>query len=500
MKKNKKKSCLSRRDFIKIGGLGGAGLGLAGMAGAGYVAGKDTDSYTGWERYTHGEGQFFNRKPFEVTTPTSYEKVGPTRRIDAVEQIFFRLGMLSPLMRPGRDGSPPKWNKEMGTDLLPDEKLAKYYRDHPHSFEELMNAEKKSKIQHENWEKFRDRYAIADAWSNAHSASMRSFPPRPKGPPEEWDFKQINEHKLVFKSPKHASELIKKIAHTFGATLVGLTKLNPDWVYQGMLRGVGKVDFEVPKHWKNCIVVATPHEWDALYSNPTYGTSYDGYSRECMIAGKMEVFLKDIGYAARAHVPGNSYEVAAVPIAIDAGLGELGRNNVLITPELGANARLAVITTNLDLESDKPIDIGVKQFCEKCKICAEQCPSGSLSFDDKATSVVRGYKRWDSDHDKCYTMWNTVAASHARGCRVCLAVCPYSRKNNWIHTIAREVDPRDPTGLFSTALLAMQKGLFKYPEKAENYMPPPDGSNETYHEAPDWLRTEEWCDVNVDWE
>lgn len=499
MKINKNKSALSRRDFIKIGGLGGAGLSLAGIAGAGYVAGKDTDSYTGWERYTHGEGQFFNRKPFEVDSPPSYEKVMPSRRIDAVEQIFFRLGMLYPLMKASKDGSPPKWNKEMSTDELP-EKLANYYREHPNSFQELMNAEKASDVQHENWKKFQNRYAIADAWSTAHSRAMRNFPIRPKGPAEESDFRGLNKNKLSFKSPTHASELIKKIAHTFGATLVGITKLNPDWVYQGIMRGVGRVDFEVPKHWKNCIVVASPHEWDALYANPTYGTSYDGYSRECTIIGKLEIFLKEIGYSARAHYPGNSYEVAAVPIAIDAGLGELGRNNVLITPELGANARLAVITTDLDLEADKPIDIGVKRFCEKCKICAEQCPSGSLCFDDKATKVIRGYKRWDSDHDKCYTLWNTVATSHARGCRICLAVCPYSRKNNWIHTIAREVDPRDPTGLVSTGLLAMQKGLFKYPDKAEDYLPPPNGSNKTYHEAPDWLRTEEWCDIEVDWE
>ena len=44
----------------------------------------------------------------------------------------------------------------------------------------------------------------------------------------------------------------------------------------------------------------------------------------------------------------------------------------------------------------------------------------------------------------------------------------------------------------------MQKGFFEYPE-AEEYLPPPDGTNKTYHEAPDWLRTEEWCDVEKDW-
>ena len=492
------KSQMKRRDFLKYGSLAGAGLSIAGIAGAGFAAGKDTDSYTGWERYTHGDGQFFNRKPFFVEKPPTFQKVGPTRRINAEEQLFYRMGMLYGAMSSGRDGSPPKWTPEEGTDALP-EPLASYYKRNPGSFAESMRAQEAGDNQHKNWHKYKDRYWLADAWSNAHAAAMSRFPARIKTKPEDSDFKGVSEEKLKFKSPIHASELIKKIAHSFGATLVGVAKLNPDYVYQGRLRGVGTGDFDVPKHWKNCIVVASPHEWDALYANPTYGTSYDGYSRECMIAGKLEIFLKELGYSARAHYPGNSYDLAAIPIAIDAGLGELGRNNVLITPELGANARLAVITTDMDLESDTPIDFGVKEFCEKCKICADQCPSGSISKADKPETVIRGFKRWQSEADKCFTIWNSVATSHARGCRICIAVCPYSRKNNWIHTIAREVDPRDPTGIFATSLLAMQKAFFEYPEKAEDYLPPPDGNNKTYQNGPDWLRTEEWCDVHTDW-
>lgn len=487
MKKKKKLSDFNRRDFLKLGGLASAGLGLAGIAGAGLAAGKDTDSYTGWERYTHGGGQFFNRKPFEVDQAPTINKVGETRRISSAEQLFYRLGIAMPFMK----GLKPK--SEMPQELVD------YYKEHPTEVEDMKNAFKAGEIQRQNWKKYKDRYIIADAWSHAHSVSMRSFPAKPKGSPEESDFRGVNTDQLKFKSPEHASGLMKKIAHSFGATLVGFCKLNPDFVYQGRLQGVGNTKFDVPKHWKNCIVVATPHEWDALYANPTYGTSYDAYSRECIIAGKLESFIKSLGYSARAHVPGNSYDVATVPIAIEAGLGELGRNSVLVTPELGSNARLAIVTTDMDLEPNKPIDFGVAEFCEKCKICADQCPSGSISFDNKPSKVIRGYKRWYTEDTKCFGVWNTVAASHARGCRICIAVCPYSRKNNWIHTIAREVDPRDPTGMFSSALLAMQKGLFEYPEKAENYLPPPDGHNETYHDAPDWLKTEEWCDIEVDW-
>ncbi len=332
----------SRRKFLKISGITGSALGLAGIAGAGYQAGKDYNSYTGWEKYTHGGGQFFNRKPFHTNKPASYEIKGPTRRIERLEQLFYRLGAIYPLMHKGHDGSPPKWTPEMGVDTLPDN-LKNYFNTHPGSLEEFLETRKAGEIQHKNWVKYKKKYALADAWSNAHSATMGSFPKAPEGPPEESDFKNANKDKLDFKSPKHASELIKKISHSFGATLVGIAAVNPDWIYQGRLRGVGNVDFAPPKHWKYAIVLATPHEWDTLYANPTYGTSYDGYSREKMIAGKLEVFLKDLGFSARSHVPGNSYEMAMVPLAIDAGLGELGRNCVLITPELGANARLAAV-------------------------------------------------------------------------------------------------------------------------------------------------------------
>ncbi|NQU85076.1 MAG: reductive dehalogenase, partial [Mariniphaga sp.] len=482
----KKPINFSRRDFIKYSGLSGGALSIAGVAGAGYMAGKSFDSYTGSERNDHGLGQFFNRKPFEVNSPT-YQKIGNTRRIENVENIFSRNGEMGQFMR-----NNPDWIPEDGIEILP-ESLQSYYKKNPDSLTEFFVAREKSEIQHANWPKYKKRFLLADAWSAAHSAPLRgrgAFPPNPTSPPEQWDFQNIDPEPMLFKSDKHASELIKKIAHSFGATLVGVAKINPDWVYQGRMRGVGNTNFEVPKHWKFGIVVAVPHEWDQLYGNPTYGSSYDGYSRLRQIAGKLEVFIRHIGFSARSHVPPTSYELAMPPLAVDAGLGEQGRMGVLVTPELGANTRLAAITTDMPLQADKPIDVGISKFCKKCKICAEQCPSNAVSF-EKEPEVVRGYKRWKVNHDKCFTIWNTVGTSHPRGCRICLAVCPYSRKNNWIHQIAREVDPRDPTGLFSSALLTMQKSFFEYPD-VENYLPPPDGKNASYHEGPDWLRTEEW--------
>ncbi|TVQ20018.1 MAG: reductive dehalogenase [Bacteroidetes bacterium] len=484
---------MHRRDFLKFTGLASGTLVLGGAAAAGYMSGADKTGNTGWGRAPYAKDQFFNRKPFFVTTPT-YEKVGTPQRIQYLDNLFRRNGELGMHIRSLGEGGLERVKGE-GISSLPQE-LKAYYTEHPSAFEEFFLTRESAQQQRERWPEHRNQYLLAEAWSKAHASPLRgpeAYPPQPQGPPEEWDFEGVNPDPLKLKSPQHGSELIKKITHTFGATLVGVTAIKEEWVYQGILRGVGKTNFAKPAHWKNAIVFAIPHEWESFYANPTYGTSYEAYTMLRFIAGKLETFIREIGFSSRSHVPPNSYDLIIPPLAIDAGLGEQGRHGVVITPELGANTRLAAVSTDMPLEADNPVDLGIMKFCNKCKICAEECPSGAISFDDKPTKVIRGYRRWCTDQDKCFKAWNQVATSSARGCRVCLAVCPYSRKNNWIHTFARELDPRDPTGFTASAMLAMQKQFFDYPGGSQ-YLPPPDGNNKTYGKAPDWLRTEEWFD------
>ncbi len=484
---------MNRRSFLKYSGLASGVVAITGIASAGYMAGANKDGSTGLGRAPYGKGQFFNRKPFLIEQP-NYEQVGKTERIQFVDHLFRRNGEMFRYIRREADGD-FSLARERGITALPNP-LKEYYTTYPGAFEEFFLAREKAMEQRANWGKYRNKYLLADAWSAAHASPLSgasSYPPEPLGPPEEADFDGVNPGPLRLKSPRHGTELIKKITHSFGATLVGVTAIRDEWVYQDVMRGVGRKKFEKPKHWKYAIVFAVAHEWESFYANPTYGTSYDAYSMLRFIGGKLETFLKQTGYSARAHVPPGSSDLVLPPLAIDAGLGEQGRHGVVITPELGANTRLAAVSTDMPLEPDKPVDLGIKHFCNICKICAAECPSRAISFDDNPRHVVRGFKRWVIDQDKCYRVWNSVATSHSRGCRICLSVCPYSRKNNWIHTLAREADPRDPTGVVASAMLAMQKSFFKYPG-GNDYLPPPEGNNKTYGKPPDWLKTEEWFD------
>jgi epoxyqueuosine reductase len=61
-------------------------------------------------------------------------------------------------------------------------------------------------------------------------------------------------------------------------------------------------------------------------------------------------------------------------IAVAAGLGWLGRNNLLVTPQFGAQVRLVTILTNLELDPDRPL----KQDCGSCHACIAACPAKAI--------------------------------------------------------------------------------------------------------------------------
>ena len=76
--------------------------------------------------------------------------------------------------------------------------------------------------------------------------------------------------------------------------------------------------------------------------------------------------------------------------AISCGLGEIGRNNLLLTPEFGPHQRLCAIVTQAPLDTDSRREFGL---CTECDRCVEACPSGALKHD-----------RYDVD--PCFVYWS----------------------------------------------------------------------------------------------
>ncbi len=506
---------ISRRSLLKIGGVGAVVASLAGAGAAGFAIGRSDDAYTGYNRTYQGGDMFFNRKPFRVKTAAMMEPVGPVERPNWTEFLFDRRGEILRLIKSG------EWNPGMGLEKMPGD-LGDYYRSRPREdYDTMMSSLEKAVKRTEAWKNGKNkRYAIADAYNSAfraagmynrHGSTVPEDPAdveRETGnpvPPEEWDFRKIWRDKpLPFKSPKHASQLIKRVAHMFGMSLVGITDFDPRFMFKNKMRGMPNGGREwgdkVPAHWKSVILMGVPMYWDNTYAAIGYSSSFDAYFRSRCAAGLMEQFLHELGYPARAMFPGTHYEIMMAPFLLKAGLGEYSRAGVVMTPETGLNIRPAAVVTNIEFEYDQPISINMAEFCKKCKICADVCPSGAISKADEPDTVVRGFRRWRLDEEKCYNQWSSGPTSDGFGCRVCIGACPFSRKNTWIHTISRELEPRDPTGLTATGLLAMQHNFFKYPE-AEDFKSDWDGGKEAnYHNPLWWMRPENFFDLEKNWE
>lgn len=480
---SEKKRTLNRRQFLKATGAAGAVAGGAGLGFFGFQSGRDPRTYTGTEAF-EGNAQTFNRKKYEIKG-LPYKITGPTSRIDSrTDVIFNRSGQFR-----------RQWKPETGLDGL-DPFLREYYEKYPEKLEaDKAMKEEVMPTMFKNMHKYHNKFLLSTAWSDAMGAVS---PPPIEEPPEISDFPKGHygrppQQPVKLKDRKKTAMLIKKIAHQLGSVLVGIARLNPDWVYlyHNNSRGfTSDQPVEVPKHWEYAIVVGTPMSWDPFYANPNYGTSYDAYSKSAIVATRLAEFIKGLGYAARPHTPGFSYDLMVTPIMIDAGLGEQGRMSCAITPELGGNFRPAIVTTNIPVEPDKPIRFGVAEFCKTCKICADQCPSGAITRGGKISE--RGYEKYQINVEKCYRFWYSNAGNI--GCRVCLAACPYTRKSNWLHRGALHMTSKDPTGLSHRALTFLQKQFYPAPDPESYYTPEWGGQNASYRQPPWWLKSEDFID------
>ena len=236
---------------------------------------------------------------------------------------------------------------------------------------------------------------------------------------------------------ERATEKIKGLARHLGADLVGVGPLNQAWVYShvGRAHYPGKIigpEIQLPHC--NAIVVVMHLNRNMVLAAPQLPIVLEvmrTYVQLASIANTVARYIRMLGYSARAHDLHN-YQVLAVPIAIDAGLGELGRNGVLINEKYGNAIKMAVVTTDIPLVHDKPVDIGVGEFCRDCTICGQYCPVGAIPIKQEK-KVVRGVRKWKINDAACYSYWRTVGTD----CGICLAVCPWSRPRHFPHNVVQ---------------------------------------------------------------
>lgn len=237
--------------------------------------------------------------------------------------------------------------------------------------------------------------------------------------------------------PARASAKIKGLARLLGADLVGIGPLRQEWTYShvGRPRGEGFLPWGTPvdlSHHPNAIALGFRMDYDLIQSAPGFPTmmaTAKGYAIGAWVSIQLADYIRRMGYSARAHHLRN-YQALCVPVAVDCGLGELSRAGFLMTRELGLGLRLGIVTTDMPLRRDRPVDIAVQSFCDVCKICAESCPIGAIPAGDKVE--YNGILKWKLDEQKCYRYWQAVGTD----CGLCMAACPWTKPRTGIHPLA----------------------------------------------------------------
>ncbi|MCC7414264.1 MAG: 4Fe-4S dicluster domain-containing protein [Gammaproteobacteria bacterium] len=215
-------------------------------------------------------------------------------------------------------------------------------------------------------------------------------------------------------NPAGWSVRVKEAALAHEADLVGIAAMREDWVFEGhqvaepwiVVIGVGMDQRELAK--------GPPRPEDLSSANEVSRQ----YNRAARASKALANWIRNRGWNAVAHTGPMAGHLTVIPAAIAAGFGQLGKHGSMINDTWGASLRLASVTTDLPLVADAPVDIGVDDFCLRCRVCSDRCPPQAIYADKQ---LVRGEYKWYVDFDKCLPYFNDTL-----GCGICIAECPWS--------------------------------------------------------------------------
>ena len=111
--------------------------------------------------------------------------------------------------------------------------------------------------------------------------------------------------------------------------------------------------------------------------------------------------------------------------AVEAGIGWIGKNSLLITPEFGSFVSLGEIL--LDIEIEGYSEPYTSNHCGSCTKCIEQCPNSAIVA-PKVLDARRCISRLTVERNigTCESEFSTH--DWLFGCDVCQSVCPFNDK------------------------------------------------------------------------
>ena len=149
---------------------------------------------------------------------------------------------------------------------------------------------------------------------------------------------------------------------------------------------------------------------------------------------KAERFLRDKGFRFLCIPPDSDrinstfisrlYKLFSHKVAATcSGLGWIGRNGLLISPDYGPRLSLVTVLTDAPLQPDSPIE---ESLCGQCRLCVHLCPSGALSGEE--WSRENPFPEL-IDFSKCVSYKETSKTVAGKpNCGFCINICPYGRR------------------------------------------------------------------------
>lgn len=196
-----------------------------------------------------------------------------------------------------------------------------------------------------------------------------------------------------------------------------------------------------------------PGAYRGILCRAAWGTDYHHVLRDKL--DKLAQYIRELEPEAKIESMVDTGALSDRAVAERAGLGWVGKNCALITPEFGSWVYLGELITNLPLPPDTPVEEG----CGDCNLCVEACPTGAL---------VQGGQL---DSQKCVAYLTQVKdfipeqyrgkiGNRLYGCDTCQTVCPKNRGKNFTHHPEFQPDP-DVAKPLLRPLLQMSNREFK---------------------------------------
>lgn len=202
-------------------------------------------------------------------------------------------------------------------------------------------------------------------------------------------------------------EDFERLAKEKRVDLIGYTPVLENFIFYG-LKVFGK----------NAIILGMEMKWDEIKKAPSVETEIECfrvYNELGDTTIDLAEFLKSQGYKSEAHHPFGG-KLLFPPHALAAGLGIVGQNGLIITPEFGPRQRWGIITTDAVIPTTEKKDFSeMEDFCKTCKSCVKNC-KGQAAYErpiEKSSGILTHI-----DRTKCI---QSIINSY---CSVCLKICP----------------------------------------------------------------------------